>query len=254
MPDTPVIDPNIVPRHVAIIMDGNGRWARQRGLPRVMGHKVGSESVKKIIRAASELGVSFLTLYAFSTENWNRPPLEVKALMGLLKSYLLDGLADLKENRIRLCALGRIDRLPGDVRKILYRAIDETAEAAGVHPELTLNLALNYGSRAEIVEAVKQLADKCRRGELAPDEINEQLVGAHLYTRGQPDPDLIIRTGGEARLSNFLLWQGSYAELYITETNWPDFRRDSLIAAILDFQNRERRFGRTGEQVRQDNR
>ncbi len=250
MPDTSAIDPNIVPRHVAIIMDGNGRWARQRGLPRVMGHKVGSESVKEIIRAARDLGVSFLTLYAFSTENWNRPALEVQALMGLLKSYLLDGLANLKENRIRLCALGRIDRLPPDVRRILYRAIDETAAAAGIDPALTLNLALNYGARAEIVEAVKELADRCRRGELAPEEITEQMVGEHLYTRGQPDPDLIIRTGGEARLSNFLLWQGSYAELYITETKWPDFRRDSLVAAILDFQNRERRFGRTGDQVR----
>ncbi|MCF6289759.1 MAG: isoprenyl transferase [Desulfobacterales bacterium] len=254
MPDTSAIDPNIVPRHVAIIMDGNGRWARQRGLPRVMGHKVGSESVKEIIRAAKEMGISFLTLYAFSTENWQRPALEVKALMGLLKSYLLDGLANLKENRISLRALGRIDGLPPDVRKILYRTIDETAEAAGIDPALTLNLALNYGARAEIVEAVRQLAGKCRRGELVPDQISEEMISAHLYTRGQPDPDLIIRTGGESRLSNFLLWQGSYAEFYITETKWPDFRRDSLIAAILDFQNRERRFGKTGGQVRPDNR
>lgn len=251
MAEIPEIDLKNIPRHVAIIMDGNGRWARERNMLRVMGHKAGAESVRTVIGVARELGIRHLTLYAFSTENWNRPALEVQALMGLLKSFLLDGLNSLKENRIRLCCLGAIAEMPADVQEILARAMRETTVAAGDSPSLILNLALNYGSRGEIVAAVRILAARCLRGEITPHEITEEMVGNLLYTTGQPDPDLIIRTGGESRLSNFLLWQASYSEIYITDTRWPDFRRENLVAAIADFQSRERRFGKTGEQIRQ---
>lgn len=254
MSETPELDPNKIPRHVAIIMDGNGRWAKERSLPRVMGHKAGTESVKKIVAAATRIGISHLTLYAFSTENWKRPAVEVQALMALLKSFLQEGLAGLKEHRIRLCCLGRIDQMPPDVLKVLEGAISETAAAAGASPALVLNLALNYGARDEIVFAVQQLVAKCQQGEFAVDEITPEMIGNHLYTAGQPDPDLIIRTGGEARLSNFLLWQASYAEFYVTETKWPDFRESNLVEALKDYQRRERRFGKTGEQIRSDGR
>lgn len=234
-----------LPRHVAIIMDGNGRWAKQRNLPRIMGHKAGASSVKKVVEAAAELGVSALTLYAFSTENWKRPVPEVQGLMTLLKTYLASELANMLANNISLRCLGQIEGLPGDVAELLRKGIMETAANTG----MVLNLALNYGGRAEIVAAARGIAEKCVRGEIAIDQIDEVLFAAHLFTAGLPDPDLVIRTGGESRLSNFLLWQVSYAEIYITEIFWPEFNGDSLVAAIRHFQGRQRRFGKTGEQI-----
>lgn len=234
-----------LPRHVAIIMDGNGRWAKQRNLPRIMGHKAGASSVKKVVEAAAELGVSVLTLYAFSTENWKRPVPEVQGLMTLLKAYLASELANMLANNISLRCVGQIEGLPGDVAELLRKGIMETAANTG----MILNLALNYGGRAEIVAATRGIAEKCVRGEIAIDQIDEVLFAAHLFTAGLPDPDLVIRTGGESRLSNFLLWQVSYAEIYITEIFWPEFNGDSLIEAIRHFQGRQRRFGKTGEQI-----
>jgi len=233
------------PAHVAIIMDGNGRWAKQRGLPRAVGHRQGVESVRAIITAAPELGIKVLTLYAFSTENWKRPALEVQALMGLLKSFLKSELAALHQNGVRVRCIGQIDRLPAGVRRILELAIAQTATNQG----LVLNLALSYGGRAEITAAARRLAEECRDGLLSPAEITEELLAARLDTAGLPDPDLLIRTGGESRLSNFLLWQLSYAEIFITETLWPDFRKEQLQVALDDFRGRQRRFGRTPEQV-----
>ena len=246
MPETPELDPNNIPKHVAIIMDGNGRWAQSRGLMRLMGHKAGVESVKKIVRAADELGISILTVYAFSTENWKRPPLEVKTLMGLLQSYLESELADLVKNNVSLRCIGEKEKLPDAPRQVLEKVIATTAENTG----LILNLALSYGSRSEIIMAVKKLAEDCVSGRLQPDDITDDLFSQHLYTGGLHDPDLVIRTGGESRLSNFLLWQASYSEIYITETKWPDFDRLQLIEAIYNYQQRQRRFGKTGEQVK----
>jgi undecaprenyl diphosphate synthase len=239
------LDPQNLPQHVAIIMDGNGRWAKQRGKIRVMGHKVGVESVQVIVRTARELGIKVLTLYAFSTENWKRPALEVQSLMGLLKSFLQSELASMVENNVSLRCIGQREKIPPEVDKVLGRVIAETANNDG----LILNLALSYGSRNEIVQAVQALTNECLQGQMSPEAIDDQAITARLYTAGLPDPDLLIRTGGEARLSNFLLWQASYAELYFTDTLWPDFRKDEFIAAISDFQQRQRRFGRTGEQV-----
>jgi len=249
MHENPVLDPQRIPRHVAIIMDGNGRWAKQRNRPRIMGHKVGIESVKDIVKTARGLNLEVLTLYAFSTENWKRPAIEVKGLMTLLKTYLKAEVRNMLENNISLRSIGETEKLPVDVQKILARVIRETAPGAGVKPSLTLNLALSYGSRAEIVRAARIMAGKCLSGQFAPEDFSEQLFASHLYTGGLPDPDLLIRTGGEARLSNFLLWQLSYAELYITETMWPDFKGEKLIEAISDYQSRERRFGQTSEQL-----
>jgi len=234
-----------IPAHVAIIMDGNGRWAKQRGLPRPVGHRQGVESVRAIITAASDLGIKVLTLYAFSTENWKRPALEVQALMGLLKTFLKNELAALDKKLVQVRCIGQIDRLPPQVRQILEKSMTQTA----ANPGLILNLALSYGGRTEITEAARRLAAECRDGLLQPEEISEELLAARLYTGGLPDPDLLIRTGGESRLSNFLLWQLSYSEIYITETLWPDFRKEQLLAALADFQGRQRRFGRTPEQV-----
>lgn len=242
----PELDINNIPSHIAIIMDGNGRWAQNRGLPRALGHKTGVESVKAIVRAAQEMGVSTLTLYAFSTENWKRPPFEVQALMGLLKSYLQSELATMVENNVCLRTIGQKEKLPSEVGKILDQTIHKTAANTG----LVLNLALSYGGRNEIVATAKALAKKCASGDMSPDEISEEVFASYLYTAGLPDPDLLIRTGGESRLSNFLLWQVSYAEIYITETLWPDFRKEGLVVAIQDFQNRQRRFGKTGDQIR----
>jgi len=239
-----------MPRHVAIIMDGNGRWAKKRNLPRIMGHKAGSESVKKIVTTARELNLEVLSLYVFSTENWKRPSMEVQALMALLKTYLKSELDNMLKNNVSLRCLGDLDRLPADVRKILDQVVRETGNREEGSPGLILNLALSYGSRAEIVRAARIMAEKCMTGQFAPEDFTEQLFAAHLYTDGLPDPDLLIRTGGESRLSNFLLWQASYAEIYITETMWPDFRGEALIEAIRAFQSRERRFGKTGDQVK----
>jgi undecaprenyl diphosphate synthase len=244
------LDPHNIPRHVAIIMDGNGRWARQRRRPRIFGHRAGTKTVKKIVTAAREIGIAVLTLYAFSTENWKRPALEVQGLMKLLKSFLQAERTNMLKNNIILRSIGRTEGLPADVRKILEATALETEEN-GVGKEcLTLNLALNYGGRAEIVEAARALAEKCLQGEISPDRFTEELFAMHLDTAGLPDPDMIIRTGGEFRLSNFLLWQASYAELYVTEIKWPDFTKENLLQMIGEFQGRERRFGKTGEQVR----
>jgi len=249
MPEQAGLDTDNLPQHIAIIMDGNGRWAQKRSLLRTVGHKVGVESVQNIVRASRELGIKVLTLYAFSTENWNRPALEVKALMTLLKSYLEKEITNLIENNITLQTIGQIEKLPQDVYKTLSETIQNTASNSG----LVLNLALSYGSRNEITLAVKNICQKCLSSELNIDDISENTVAEHLNTRGLPDPDLIIRTGGESRLSNFLLWQASYSEIYITETHWPDFRKQDLIEAIGDYQRRQRRFGRTGDQVKKQN-
>jgi len=245
MTDTTELDPDNIPTHVAIIMDGNGRWAQNRGLPRPVGHKHGVESVQDIVRAAGNIGVKILTLYAFSTENWKRPPLEVQALMGLLKTFLQKELQTIADNNVSLRCLGQRERLPDEVRRVLDTAIAETAGNSG----LVLNLALSYGGRDEIVRAIRQISEKCCQGLLDPQEIDSEIVSKHLDTAGQPDPDLLIRTGGESRLSNFLLWQLSYSEIYITETLWPDFREKDFIKALDDFQKRQRRFGKTSNQV-----
>jgi len=236
------------PLHVAIIMDGNGRWATGRGLSRLVGHKKGVERVREVVRAAPELGINILTLYAFSSENWNRPAPEVKGLMGLLKSFLERELNDLCANQVRLSVIGDAARLPAEVRKVLDHAIERTRENKG----LRLNLALSYGSRDELVRAAGEIAEKCCRGELSPEGIDQDTFAAHLYTAGMNDPDLLIRTGGEHRLSNFLLWQLSYAELYFIPIHWPEFTAVELARALEEFKSRQRRFGRTGEQVEQE--
>ncbi|MCP3851530.1 MAG: isoprenyl transferase [Gammaproteobacteria bacterium] len=227
-------------------MDGNGRWAENRFRPRLFGHKAGVDSVRECVETCRELGVKSLTLYAFSTENWNRPSGEVSGLMGLLKTYLRGELKNLLSNDIRLRCFGAAERLPLEVRSLLEETIERTAGCL----TMNLNLALNYGGRIEIIGAVQKIADQCSKGELAVEDISEQLFSDSLYTAGQNDPDLLIRTGGEHRLSNFLLWQASYAELYFTDTFWPDFRKEKLYEAIKVYNSRQRRFGRTGAQVR----
>ncbi len=240
-------DIRLVPVHVAIVMDGNGRWAEERNRPRLFGHKAGVDSVRTVVETAREIGVRHLTLYAFSTENWRRPAFEVKGLMTLLKAYLQSELATMLKNDIHLMGIGQHDRLPADVRKTLDMVTAKTAHCTS----MTLNLALSYGSRSEIVRAARQLAGKCVSGELAVRDLNEELLGSHLYTAGQPDPDLFIRTGGERRLSNFLLWQVSYAELYFTDSKWPEFGREQFLEAVAVYGTRQRRFGKTGAQLRQ---
>ncbi len=226
-------------------MDGNGRWAKSRGMIRLLGHKAGVNTVRKIVRAANELGIDVLTLYAFSSENWKRPAHEVSGLMSLLKSYLKSELANMLENNIRLRCMGREENLPDQVRDILNTSIAKTSENTG----LVLNLALSYGGRNEIVRAAARICQLCLENKLNPADITVEIFAEHLYSAGLPDPDLVIRTGGESRLSNFLLWQASYAEIYITETQWPDFSKEDLHAAIACFQQRQRRFGKTGDQV-----
>jgi undecaprenyl diphosphate synthase len=220
-------------------MDGNGRWAREQGLPRIEGHRAGVESVRDITRAAGEWGVEFLTLYAFSAENWKRPKTEVAALMRLLEKFLQDEIPELNENNVRLRAIGRISDLPVRVQEQLQRTIDATAKNTG----LTLILALSYGGRAEIVDAVRELAREVKAGRLAPEAIDEDAINRRLYTAEYPEPDLLIRTSGELRVSNFLLWQISYSELWVTKTLWPDFRRDHFLRALEDYGRRHRRFG-----------
>ncbi len=232
--------PAAVPRHVAIIMDGNGRWAKQRGLPRVEGHRQGAESVRAIVRAAGEAGVKFLTLYAFSVGNWNRPRSEVETLMKYLARYLKNEIGELDSNNVRLEAIGQIGRLPENVRKQL----DATQAALAKNTGLTLILALSYGSRTEITDAVREIAAEVKSGRLEPAAITEQTIADHLYTRGTPDPDLLIRTSGELRVSNFLLWQISYAEFVLTDTLWPDFRKPQFLAALEEYARRHRRFGK----------
>ena len=228
-----------LPRHVAIIMDGNGRWAKQRNLPRVEGHRMGAESVRAVIRTAGELGIKYLTLYAFSVENWNRPKDEVDTLMKYLAHYMKTEFAELNRNNVRLEVIGQIHRLPEFVQKQLKK----TQEALSRNNGLTLIMALSYGGRTEIVDAVRSIAAKVKRGELEPAEVTEQVMADHLYTRKWPDPDVLVRTSGEMRVSNFLLWQISYAELVVTPTLWPDFRKPQFYAALEEYNQRHRRFG-----------
>jgi len=236
--------PPVLPQHVAIIMDGNGRWARQRGLPRIEGHKEGAQSVRAVLKACHQAGIRYLTLYAFSTENWNRPHEEVKGLMKLLTRSLNTYETELHKYKIRLRIMGEIERLPQMVRRKLKQVIKNTAD----YPDYTLIIALSYGARREIAQAAKQIALKVKTGELKVESINEQTVADHLYLPDVPDPELMIRTSGEMRLSNFLLWQLSYTELYITETLWPDFREEEFFQALEVFSRRHRRFGRIEEQ------
>jgi len=234
------IDPGRLPSHIAVIMDGNGRWARRRSLPRVAGHRAGVDPVRITVETCARLGIKALTLYAFSVENWKRPRAEVDALWRLLRIYLHKEMPLLLEHGIRLTALGRLDELPEAVRHDLFEAVRRTTHCSG----LRLNIAINYGGRAEIVDAVNFLIEKARAvGVLHELQIDEETLGAALYTAGLPDPDLLIRTSGEMRISNFLLWQIAYAELYVTETLWPDFRQEDLLRAILEYQRRDRRFG-----------
>ena len=239
------LDRSQVPRHVAIIMDGNGRWAKARGLPRVEGHRAGVATVRDVVEAAAQLGVEVLTLYAFSVENWKRPRYEVWALMNLLKDYLRRELATLVDNGIRLQLLGRWRELDPSVVGELERALEATADCQGMQ----LNIALNYSGRCEIVDACRDIVADWAGGESV--EIDEATIGRYLYTAGQPDPDLLIRSSGEQRVSNFLLWQIAYAEIWMTEILWPDFRRGHLLQAILDFQARNRRFGAVEEVERE---
>jgi undecaprenyl diphosphate synthase len=233
------IDWTRLPRHVAIIMDGNGRWAKLRHKRRVEGHRAGIASVRDVVETSARLGLQVLTLYAFSVENWKRPKTEVSTLMALLKRYLRMELDTLLRNNIRFRVIGRMDELPGDVQKELQRGMDRTAHASG----LLFNIALNYGGRAEITDAVRRLAADLLANGRDASHIDEPLLSSYLYTAGQPDPDLLIRTSGELRISNFLLWQIAYAEIWVTEVLWPDFRRRHLLQAIADYQKRERRYG-----------
>jgi len=232
------------PVHVAIIMDGNGRWAGRRGLPRTDGHQAGVKAVRQVVEAAVEMGLKYLTLYTFSVENWKRPREEVASLMALLSRTTLEELDDLMRNNVRLIATGRIAQLPLARRKVLQAAIKKTSKNTG----LTLNLALNYGGRTEIIDAVRKLAEEIKAGRIEPDKIDENLFASYLYTADLPDPDLLIRTSGEMRLSNFLIWQTSYTEIYITDTFWPDFGKTEFAAALKEYITRERRFGQVTPQ------
>jgi undecaprenyl diphosphate synthase len=240
------LDPERLPCHIAIIMDGNGRWARRKSLSRINGHIKGVEAVRAVVTACREIGIRYLTLYAFSKENWKRPNEEVEALMDLLYRYLIDELTEMLENDIRLNAIGELDTLPQQVHKRLVETMEETRNGQG----MTLTLALSYGGRAEIVQAVRSLLSDLRNGKITQEEeIDVDCFSSHLWTKGLPDPDLLIRTSGEFRISNFLLWQLAYTEIYVTETLWPDFGKKELIKAIRDYQARERRFGLTSEQL-----
>ncbi|KIQ19201.1 isoprenyl transferase [Flavobacterium sp. MMLR14_040] len=240
------IDKTNLPKHLAIIMDGNGRWAKQQGFLRAFGHENGTKSVKKTITTCAKLGIEYLTLYAFSTENWNRPKLEVEALMKILINSLKKELGTLQENNIRLNAIGNLDKLPKTAQKELQDVIDKTKN----NTRLTLTLALSYGSREELVNAVRIISDKVKNNIISIDTIDDSIINEHLYTQNLPDVDLLIRTSGEHRISNFLLWQIAYAELYFTNVLWPDFKDQDLYEAIISYQKRERRFGKTSEQIK----
>ncbi len=243
--DTSEIDMLRIPNHIAVIMDGNGRWAKQKGKNRIFGHKNGVKAVRETIEAATELGVKYLTLYAFSTENWNRPKAEVSGLMELLVVTINKEIKTLMENNIALKAIGDLDSLPARTHSELMKAIDKTSK----NTKMTLVLALSYSSKWEILNAVKTIANKVKKGNISPGEIDEDIFTQHLCTSGFPDPELLIRTSGEHRISNFLLWQIAYTELYFTDKLWPDFRKDDFCQAIADYQKRERRFGKTSEQL-----
>ena len=243
------IDLTRLPEHIAIIMDGNGRWAQRHGKDRFWGHQEGVVSLHEVVEAAGQIGIRFLTAYTFSTENWNRPQLEVDALMELVVTAIRQEIPGLMEQNVRLLAIGDLSRLPEITKDTLEDCIQQTSNNKGI----TLIIALNYSSRWELTQAAKVIAGKVRNGLLHPALINEQCIAEHLTTHSIPDPDLLIRTGGEYRISNFLMWQLSYSELYFTDAYWPDFRGEQLYEAILDYQSRERRFGKTGEQIQFDN-
>jgi len=242
------LDPSRMPRHVAVIMDGNGRWAEQRGLSRLHGHRVGKDSVRAVVETSRRLGIPFLSLYAFSTENWHRPPREIDGLMSLLRRYLASELGKMMKHHIRLLAVGSLRRLPPPVREALRATIEATKRNTG----MTVTLAVSYGGREEIARATRAIARRVRRGELEPEQITPRTVAKHLGTSGIPDPDLLIRTSGEMRLSNFFLWQLAYTEIYVTETLWPDFREREYLQALAFFQQRQRRFGRTPAQLERE--
>jgi undecaprenyl diphosphate synthase len=240
------IDKTNLPKHLAIIMDGNGRWAKQKGFLRAFGHENGTKSVRITVEECAKLGIENLTLYAFSTENWNRPKLEVDTLMKLLVHSLKNELKTLQENNIRLNSIGNLDKLPSSIQKELNEVIESTKD----NSRMTLTLALSYGSREELLNVVKNISDKVKNNIISIDTIDESIINQHLYTHNLPDVDLLIRTSGEHRISNFLLWQIAYAELYFTDVLWPDFKENDLYEAIISYQKRERRFGKTSEQIK----
>jgi undecaprenyl diphosphate synthase len=240
------IDLNNLPKHLAIIMDGNGRWAKKQGLLRAFGHERGTKSVKEIIKSSAKLGIENLTLYAFSTENWNRPKLEVDTLMKILINSLKKELPTLEKNNIKLNAIGNLEKMPKSAQKELIDVIEKTKN----NTRMTLTLALSYGAREEITNAIKQISDKVKNNIISIDAIDDSIINEHLYTHNLPDVDLLIRTSGEHRVSNFLLWQIAYAEFYFTEILWPDFTEQNLYEAIISYQKRERRFGKTSEQIK----
>lgn len=233
------LDTNKIPAHIAIIMDGNGRWAKERNLPRTMGHRAGMDTIRKIVKESSKLGIRYLTLYAFSTENWKRPQDEVSALMKLVVEYIAKEIDELHKNEVVFNVIGDTTKLPEPCQKSIESAKEKTKNNKG----LTLNIALNYGGRDEIVSGIKKIAKEIKDGSIYVDDINEAVISNHLYTKGMPDPDIIIRPSGELRISNFLLWQGAYSEFWFSNINWPDFTEEDLKRAIIDFQNRNRRFG-----------
>lgn len=239
------INTSTLPKHLAIIMDGNGRWAKQKGLIRALGHEGGTKSVKVIVETCAKLGIENLTLYAFSTENWNRPKLEVETLMKLLISSLKKEIKTLQANNIKLNAIGNLTNLPLKVQKELQEVIDKTSE----NTRMTLTIALSYGAREELIQAVKKISNKVKNNIISEEAIDESIINQHLYTHNLPDVDLVIRTSGEHRISNFLLWQIAYAEFYFTDVLWPDFTEYNLYEAIISYQKRERRFGKTSEQI-----
>ena len=239
------INKDKLPKHLAIIMDGNGRWAKQQGFLRVVGHESGTKSVREVVEASAELGIENLTLYAFSSENWNRPKLEVRTLMKLLVKSLKKEIKTLQDNNIKLLAIGNLDNLPKKAFTELMEVIEKTKE----NNAMTLTLALSYGAREELINVVKELSNKVKNNIISADSIDESIINKHLYTQNLPDVDLLIRTSGEQRISNFLLWQIAYAELYFTPILWPDFKKADLYDALIEYQNRERRFGKTSEQL-----
>jgi len=239
------IEKDRLPKHIAIIMDGNGRWAKKRGLARTFGHENGAKAVRQVVEGCAELGVKNLTLYAFSTENWKRPKFEIQTLMRLLISSLKKEIKTLHDNNIKLCTIGNLDTLPSKVHKELLDVMEKTKQ----NTRMTLTIALSYGSREELVSVFKELAFKVKNNIISIENIDDSIINEHLYTRNLPDVDLLIRTSGEQRISNFLLWQIAYAELYFTNTLWPDFTKEDLNYAIIEYQKRERRFGKTSEQI-----
>lgn len=243
------IDKERIPRHVAIIMDGNGRWARRKGLERVYGHREGLAAVKRVIEAASQINIGYVTLYTFSTENWMRPVEEVNALMALMIKAVADETEDLVKNNIKVQVIGDIERLPEDTQKALDECLEKTSKSTGS----VIILALSYSSKWELTQAMKLISKDIKAGKISENDISESLIDNYLQTKDIPGPDLLIRTGGEYRLSNFLLWQSAYSELYFTDELWPDFNHESLYKAVVDFQNRERRFGKTSDQVADEN-